>query len=75
MGLLEKVHAFCNQLRKKPENSWGGDPLPGSLVSAPNETATPPLVTTCIENSGLLSQWNKNYVYSYFVLRLIIKSR
>lgn len=45
MVLLERLQTFCNQSRKKHENSWGDDPLPGSLVSARYETAPPPLVS------------------------------
>lgn len=45
MGLLEDLQMFCNQLRKKQENSWGDDPLPGLLVSAQCEIATLPRVS------------------------------
>lgn len=45
MGLLEDLQTSFNQSRKKQENSWGDDPLPGSLVSAQYETATLPRVS------------------------------
>jgi len=48
MGLLEQLQTSCNQSRKKQENSWGDDPLAGSLVSAQYEAAAlPPVSRVC----------------------------
>lgn len=77
MGLLEQLQTFCNQSRKKHENSWGDDPLPGSLVSAQCETATTPLLSRVWKTLNFCLQWNKNYFYPWvcLVLRLVIESK